>query len=82
MGREDELVPEAAEEKTRGAEPGVFQEVDEEAEEERVPAYFNGVGGVIAIVQTGCTDALVELAVFLSDVFLVLRVQRGVIGCV
>lgn len=73
-------MPEASQEKARETEPGPVQEEEEEAEEETVSRNFDSIGEVVAVVQSCCTNALVELAVFLGDVFLVLRCERRILG--
>lgn len=73
-------MPKASQEEAGQAKPRPFQKENEETEQEAVSAYFDGVGRVVAIVKSSCTDALVELTVFLGDVFLVFGSERRVLG--
>lgn len=80
MGSEDQLMPKAPEEKCGQAKPRTVQKKEEEREEKRISTDFDGIGIVVAVVKTGPANALIEMTVFLDDVFLVFGIEGRIFG--
>lgn len=80
MGSEDQLVPEAAEEKRRGRIPPHAKEHVEQCPAEAASTKFDEIAEVVAVIETLVPDPLVKLAVLFLDCLLVRCIEGRVFG--
>ena len=80
MGSEDQLVPEAAEPKPRRAVPSQLEEEVGKSGKEGIPAAFDKVREIIAVVEPFIMDPLIQLTVFHPNRLLAVHIKRRVFG--